>query len=1063
MTDPKDKDPATSESASPFLESEANLSSRQSTTDSRPELGNASLPRPVSNHHPIPAAPSEAATQLEIASPLASASPKDVSDSGAPATRPFDAPTQLEAVNPSHGSKGTSTSELPTQLEVNLGGLAASRPPSGVARLLNFAPGSVLGGRYEILGTVGEGGMGAVYKSYDRELGRMVALKVIRPELANSPDILQRFKQEILLASKVTDRNIIRIYDLGDADGVRFITMEYVEGEDLRGLLQRHRKIPPIEAVGIMEQVVSGLQAAHRVGVIHRDLKPGNIMRDKDGRVLVMDFGLARSLGGDGMTRTGMMLGTMEYMSPEQAQAKEVDARSDIFTVGLILYELLTGVMPYHAESAIASLLKRTQQRASPVSDIDRKVPGALSNIVSKCLERDPALRYQTARELLDDLRSWQGIGGGGKISASSTGLWLNRLRELPWIQMSVAGVLFVALLGSAAWYGRSGGKATQSAHAPVSVLVADFQNNTSDTLFDGTVEPAFNLALEGASFITASSRSDAHKAAAELKPGFQEMDEGLARLVAQREGVSVVVSGTISKDTKGYRITAKALDAVSGKALASGEASVQNQDEVLQSIGTLAAGIRKKLGDTTPESTQLLQTATYSSTSLEATHEYVQGQQLQNSGKWEEAITHYQRALQLDPNMARAYAATGAAKFNLGRMDEAEQNYQQAMSHIDRMSDREKYRTRAEYFLVKHEPKQTIQEYTKLVQQFPGDTSVHTNLSFAYFLMRDMPMALEEARKSMQYSGKSSLERNNLAIASMYAGDFAGAEKEAKTVMQQDPTYLSPYSTAAAAQMGQGRFDDAKNTYEKQASISARGSSLAKLGLADLALFRGQADTAIPILKAGIEDDVKNKDSGGAAAKSIMLAQAQLLAVRKAEALAATDKAVSLDKGPSVLHAAGRVYAQAGEFHKAGAMVAQLKASIDPDSQLYSKLLEAEIALIRKDYKSAVPILKDGENLADSWLGHFLLGQVYLGAGAFPEADGEIESCLKRQGEASALYLDEAPTFHLFPPVYYYLGRVREGLKSPTAPESYKTFLSIQANGAGPLVADARKRVASQ
>jgi tetratricopeptide (TPR) repeat protein len=142
--------------------------------------------------------------------------------------------------------------------------------------------------------------------------------------------------------------------------------------------------------------------------------------------------------------------------------------------------------------------------------------------------------------------------------------------------------------------------------------------------------------------------------------------------------------------------------------------------------------------------------------------------------------------------------------------------------------------------------------------------------------------------------------------------------------------------------------------------------------------------------------------------------------------------------------------------------MVTHLKASIDPDSQLYGKLLEAEISLTRKDYKSAVPVLKEAEDLADSWLGHFLLGQAYLGAGAFPEADGEIETCLKRQGEASALYLDEAPTFHLFPPVYYYLGRVRDGLKSPAAPESYKTFLSIQGNGAGPLVADARKRLAS-
>jgi serine/threonine protein kinase len=270
--------------------------------------------------------------------------------------------TKLESGPPSpDSSERPADSDAPTLIEARTPrSPQAAGPASSFWQLPALLPGTRLGGRYEILQTIGEGGMGAVYKAEDRELGRTVALKVIRPELASDPDILQRFKQEILLASKVTDRNIIRIYDLGDAGGVKFITMEFVEGDDLRQILRRQGKLPAAEAVEIMEQVVSGLRAAHRMGIIHRDLKPGNIMRASDGRVLVMDFGLARSLQGDGMTRTGAMLGTMEYMSPEQAQAKDVDARSDIFTVGLILYELLTGIMPYQAESAIASLLNAT-------------------------------------------------------------------------------------------------------------------------------------------------------------------------------------------------------------------------------------------------------------------------------------------------------------------------------------------------------------------------------------------------------------------------------------------------------------------------------------------------------------------------------------------------------------------------------------------------------------------------------------------------------------------------------------------------------------------------------
>src|SRR5580692_2694454 len=271
-----------------------------------------------------------------------------------------------------------------------------SPPPSGprTSRIQVSGPlletGDVMAGRYEILQLLGEGGMGAVYKARDRELDRFVALKLIRRELSSSPAIVARFKQELLLSHQVTHKNVIRIYDLGDSDGIKFITMEFVEGEDLRSLILENKKFPPNEAVEIIQQVCRALEAAHGVGIIHRDLKPQNVMRDKNGRILVMDFGMARTLEGDGMTQTGALVGTMEYMSPEQALAGTLDQRSDLFAVGLILYELLSGKMPYKAESALASLIKRNQERAIPVSDHDGTIPHQLSNIVSKCLERDP-------------------------------------------------------------------------------------------------------------------------------------------------------------------------------------------------------------------------------------------------------------------------------------------------------------------------------------------------------------------------------------------------------------------------------------------------------------------------------------------------------------------------------------------------------------------------------------------------------------------------------------------------------------------------------------------------
>src|SRR5579863_1721542 len=285
-----------------------------------------------------------------------------------------------------------------------------SRPNLGPQKILSapqaLNPGSVLGGRYEILQMLGEGGMGAVYKARDRELDRYVALKIIRPELANQPEVLRRFKQELILARKVTHKNVIRIFDLGEADGIKFISMDFIEGQDLRSLLNQKGKLSPEEATAIMLQVCQALDAAHAEGVVHRDLKPQNIMIDAQGRTTVMDFGIARSMELTGMTQTGALIGTPEYMSPEQAKGQEVDARSDLFTLGIIFYELLTGKTPYVSDTVVATLLKRTQERARPPSQLEPTLPRYLNDLVVHCLEIDPRDRYQTASEVLADLEA---------------------------------------------------------------------------------------------------------------------------------------------------------------------------------------------------------------------------------------------------------------------------------------------------------------------------------------------------------------------------------------------------------------------------------------------------------------------------------------------------------------------------------------------------------------------------------------------------------------------------------------------------------------------------------
>jgi eukaryotic-like serine/threonine-protein kinase len=950
----------------------------------------------------------------------------------------------------------------PTALELGSDGLLAN--PAPISRLRQVVtdgsallrPGTLLGHRYEILELLGQGGMGAVYRARDREVNRVVALKVIQPELAGNPSILERFKQELVLSHQVTHRNVIRIYDLGDADGIKFITMEYIEGEDLRSLIAQQKRFSPEEATEIIRQVCRALEAAHAVGVIHRDLKPQNIMRDQQGRVVVMDFGLARSLDShDGMTQTGAIVGTVEYMSPEQGLGKPLDERSDLFTVGLIFYELLTGKMPYKADSALASLLKRAQERAAPVSDHDSRIPRALSDIVAKCLEPTVRNRYQNVGEILTDLEAWQEKGAAASLRFSGVKPWA---RTFPWAWVAVATVIVV--LGVAGFLLRDMLRSVSHGSAsPVTLVVADFDNETSDPVFDGTLEPTFNLALESASFINSFNRGQAHAVGAQLRPGTGRLDESLARLVAVREGIGAVVSGSITRVDKGFRITAEAVDAVTGKTIIRTDTEAASKEDVLQSVGKLAAKIRTALGDTTPESVQLAKAETFTSSSLEAAHEYAVAQDLQGAGKAQDSIPHYLRAVQLDPDMGRAYAGLAAASANLARNEDAEKYYQLAMARIDRMTDREKFRTRGGYYLLRRETGKAIEEYTALVKQFPFDDAAHSNLAVSYMLQHDVAKALEEGRAAVKNS-HDALAQINLAIYSIYGGDFPGAIKQAQSLVSQAPQNVDLQWVIATAQLGLGQVPQATDTYQKMQKIDAFGASIAAIGLADIALYQGSANDAIPLLEKGVSDDLANKDPGAAAVKLTALGYAQLLLGRKAEALAAASRAIGLDKGTPTLFYAGRVYIEAGESSKALSLASQLQARIDSDAQLYGKLLEGETRVSRDEVQPGIKLFQSAQNMGDTWFGRFELGKAYLQAGLYTEAYSEFENCLKRQGEATAIFVDDVPTYRLLPPVYYYLGRAQEGLKSPAAKDSYRTFLSLQAKGAGPLVADARHRV---
>lgn len=980
---------------------------------------------------------------------------------------PGDAPTII-GTRPVPSATGGVAAQSPEDATLLPGGQVRSTGVSEVAvsgaqSSTLLQTGSLFANRYEIIQILGEGGMGAVYRARDVEVEREVALKVIRPELSNNPEILQRFKQELILARQVTDRNIIRIFDLGEAAGIKFITMEYVEGKTLHQLLRAQGKLEVSEAVDIMEQVAAGLAAAHREGIIHRDLKPGNIMRDVNGRVVVMDFGLARTISGDGMTRTGAMLGTIEYMSPEQAQGMELKPSSDIFTTGLILYELLVGVTPFHAESAIASLLMRTQQLATPLADIDQNIPAALSNIVAKCLEKDPANRYQDAAELDADLRAWQGRGGGTKVSATAVRMRINRLRELPWGRFAVTGGLAVAIAAGIAWFAARRQQETKSLkHVPISVLVADFTNLTGDPLLDDTLEPMVGEALEGASFINVFSRGDARKLAGKLPHPTDKLDEQSARLVAVDQDVNSVVTGQISLRGDAYNISAIALDAVSGKVLAQSEISVANKKDILSSLPRLVVPIRKALGDSTPASVQFNEVAgSFKAASLEAVHQASIAIDEQFAGKFQDAFDSFQKAAEMDPGFTWAYTGMAAMDENLGKPEDAVKYMKLAMEHVDNMTDRERYRDRGLYYRTTGDWQDCVQEYTHLVTLYPADRVGQNNLSFCYAQLRNAPRALEAAQRAVQIVPKGVGPRLTLAYMSAFAGNFADSEKEARTALSLNPSAAQGYLALGEAQLGEGQVDQAADAYHKLETFGPVATSTATVALGDLAAYQGKYAEAARILTQGTVADTAARAADSAARKYVALGSIEELRGNQAAAIADTDKALADSQTTSIEFLAARTYVDAGQPAKAQKLAASLSAELSGEAQAYGKIITGLIALKHKDTNEAVRQIRAANSLLDTWIGHFDLGRVYLDAGAFPEADSEFDQAIKRRGEAIELFDDNVPTYAYLPPAYYYEGRVREGMKSEGFADFYKTYLSIRGQSQeDPLVVDARKRL---
>ena len=921
----------------------------------------------------------------------------------------------------------------------------------------------MIGDRYQIIRLLGVGGMGAVYQAWDEKLAIAVALKVIRrpadQDALAFEELRRRFKRELLLARQVTHKNVVRIHDLAEVDGTLFITMPYLQGENLQTVLAHDGKLPVPRALKIAKQIVSGLVAAHEAGVIHRDLKPANIMVEPESdRALIMDFGIARSADASTATRTAAVVGTFGYMAPEQAEGKDVDQRCDVYALGLILYDVLTGGRPTSL-SAVTDLVARLQKPLAPVRSLNPDVPEDLERVVHRCLERNPTARYQTSVDLLAALEALDERGHlrpGPKLPGSRTPMIVSAA-------VIVAAVAITAVL----LRGRPGTGVAPRPHEPVSVLIADFENRANDPVFDGTIEQALTIGVEGASFITIPTRREAHRLASQVGDG--RLNEAAAMLISVREGIKFVVAGQIETAGSAYTISARLIDPVVGKVIKTETARAQSKSDVLKEVGALAGNLRRDLGDSVSESARLAASETFTATSLEAVREYTLAQDLANNNKYEEAITHYKKAIAVDRNFGRAYSGWATSCYELGRNDEAGELWKKALSLMDRMTDRERYRTLGTYYLaVVRNYDQAIDNYTKLLDKYPADRSSHNNLALAYFYQRNLPKAMEEQRKAVDIYKGSFKFRNNALLYAMYASDFDAAEAGARQLTSEDATFPDAYLPLAISLLAKGDRAGASAAYTRMARMAQTGpfgTSRSALGLADLAMYEGRFADAERILAPAVLDDEKGRNTAGQASKYVALAEALQALGRQPLAVEAARKALAASRNESVLVPTARVLAAAGRAAEVKGFATELDAQIQPQMRAHARIIEGELALRQNRPAEAVEAFRAAARLSNLWLAHFDLGIAYvtLGPQHAAEALAEFDTAVKRRGEATAVFLDDMPSFRYLAALPYWLGRAQEGvgMKGPST-ESYKTYLALRPEGLkDPLAEDARSRLA--
>jgi serine/threonine protein kinase/tetratricopeptide (TPR) repeat protein len=720
---------------------------------------------------------------------------------------------------------GKCATPLPSSKDISVSQTETLQTP-----IKELTTGSTFAGRYQIIEELGKGGMGRVYKVFDTEIREKIALKLLRPEIGIDEEMIERFRNELKLARKISQRNVCRMHDLNREEGAYYITMEYVVGEDLKRLIRKVGQMSAGKTISIAKQVCEGLAEAHSLGIVHRDLKPQNIMVDEAGNAKIMDFGIARSLKVKGITGAGVMIGTPEYMSPEQVEGKDVDQRSDIYSLGVILYEMVTGRVPFEGDTPFTIGVKHKSEIPRNPKELYPQIPEDLSRLILRCLEKDKEKRYQTTKEIVSDLdKIEKGLPTTERIFPGRKPFTSREITvkfSLKRLVLPAFIVIALAIIAVLAWRFVPKKKPALAPKIENSVAVIAFENLTGDKSLDDLRKAIPNLlitSLEQSGHFYVATWERMHDILKQLGKGDVEIigrDAGFE--LCRQEGIEAIVIGTFTRAGNMFATDVKVLDVDTKTLLKSASSRGEGVDSVIRTqIDELSREISKGIGLSTEIITAgQLPVAEVTTHSMEAYHYFLRGNEETEKFYYLEALGSYKKAVAIDPTFATAYLSLSWAYDFIFETRASREAMEKAMTYARKATEKERLYIEADYAgYIERDQEKTIRLLEQIISKYPKEKRAYLFLAntFGY---DDSDKAIEGLNKALEIDPHYGEAFNLLGMYYRYKGNFEKALELFKKYASVSPDQANPIDCLANLYFREGRFDEAIAKFKEALSV---------------------------------------------------------------------------------------------------------------------------------------------------------------------------------------------------------------------------------------------------